>query len=104
LEDRVVNRNVTISGTLDETGKIGRVTGVLAKAEAAKNAGINLMLVPSGQRTYTMYIEEKGCEDYVFTKICRSTIRPEEVDVEEKVGIEVKEVSSVEEALKYFLA
>jgi uncharacterized protein len=104
LEDKVVNRNVTITGTLDENGKIGRVTGVLAKAEAAKNAGMNLLLVPPGQRTYTVYTEEKGCEDYVFTKICRSTIKPEEVDVEEEVGIEVKEVSSVEEALKYFLA
>ena len=97
LEDRVVNENVTITGTLDENGNIGRVTGILAKAEAVKEAGINLLLVPPGQRVYTTYKEEKGCEDYILTKICKSIIKPEEVDVEEEVG-------SVEEALKYFLA
>jgi hypothetical protein len=57
-----------------------------------------------GQKTYTIYSEEKKCEKYVFTEICRTETKPEQVDVEKDSGIKVEEVSNIQEALKYFLA
>jgi len=103
LENKTFNENVTITGTLNEKGEIGKVSGIVAKAEATKSAGMNLLIVPLDQKTYTVYSEEKSCEDYLLTKICRSVTKPEKVDVEEKVGIRVVESSNIQEALKYFL-
>lgn len=103
LENRMTNNKVTITGTLDEEGEIGRISGVLAKAKAAKEAGMDLILVPMGQKTYTSYSEEKKCEKYLFTEICRTETKPEKVDVEKDSGIKVEEVGSIQEALKYFL-
>jgi predicted S18 family serine protease len=102
LENRTFNEDVTITGTLNEKGEIGKVSGILAKAEAAEASGMNLVIVPVGQKTYTVYSEEKSCEDYLLTKICRTVTKPENVDVEETVGIKVVEASNIQEALKYF--
>jgi len=102
LENKTFNEGVTITGTLDENGDIGKVSGIVAKAEATEASGMNLLIVPVGQKTYTVYSEEKSCEDYLLTKICRSVTKPEDVDVEEKVGIRVVEASNIQEALKYF--
>ena len=89
--------------TLNERGEIGKVSGILAKAKATESAGMDLIVVPFGQKTYTIYSEEKSCDDYLVTKICRSVTRPEDVDVEEEVGIRVVESTNIQEALKYFL-
>jgi len=102
LRNETFNENVTITGTLNEEGQIGKVSGIIAKAEATEAAGMNLLVVPVGQKTYTVYTEEKSCEDYLLTKICRRVTKPEDVDVEEKVGISVEEANTIEEALKYF--
>jgi len=102
LENRTFNEDVSITGTLDEKGEIGKVSGIVAKAKAIETADMNLLIVPFGQKTYTVYSEEKSCEDYLLTKICRSVTKPEDVDVEEEVGIRVVEASNIQEALKYF--
>jgi predicted S18 family serine protease len=103
LENRVVNRKVTITGTLGEDGKIGKVSGILAKAEAAKNDGMDILLVPVGEKNYTTYTEEKKCDNYLITQICRTETKTEEVNIEEKAGIRIEEVSDIREALKYFI-
>ena len=103
LENKTINKDVTISGTLDENGIIGQVAGIVAKAQAAEDNGMNLFLVPEGQKTYTTYSEEKKCGQYVFTTICRTEIKSVKVDVEEEVEIGIQEISNIKEALKYFL-
>jgi predicted S18 family serine protease len=103
VENKSFDKNVTITGTINEKGEIGKVSGIVAKAEAAEAAGMNLLIVPTGQKTYTEYSQEKSCEDYLVTKICRSVTKTEDVDVGKKVGIRVVEASNVQEALKYFL-
>jgi predicted S18 family serine protease len=103
LENKSFDENITITGTINENGEIGKISGVLAKAEAAEAAGMNLFIVPVGQKTYTEYKQEKNCEDYLLTKICRSVTKTEIMDVEKKVGIRVVEASNIREALKYFL-
>jgi len=103
IENKTFRNDVSITGTLDENGNIGQVSGIVAKAQATKNAEMDLFLVPSGQKSYTTFTEEKKCETYVFTTICRTEMKPRSVDVEKDVGIEVKEVSNIREALKYFI-
>ena len=104
LQNQVVKEDVTITGTMNYDGEIGQISGIVAKAEAAKDAGINLFLVPRGQKDYTTHKEVKKCEEYFFRTICRTQTITEKVDVEKEVGIKVVEVDDVREALKYFIA
>jgi uncharacterized protein len=102
LQDKELNEYVTITGTINDDGSIGEVSGIVAKGKAAEDIGMSLFLVPEGQRKYTTYKEVKKCEEYVFRTICWKQIKPENVDVENEVGIKVIEVANIEEALKYF--
>ena len=104
LQDETINEDVTITGTMNDDGKIGQVSGIVAKGKAAKDIGMDMILVPKGQKQYTTYKEEKKCEKYLFTTVCRTEIKEEKVDVEKEIGIEVIEVDNIEEALKYFIA
>lgn len=103
LENKTSRNDISITGTLDEYGNIGQVSGIIEKAKAAKDEGMNLFLVPRGQRMYTSYVQEKKCETYIFTTICKTETIPKTFDVEKQVGIEVKEVKNIQEALKYFI-
>jgi len=103
LENKTIRDDVTITGTIDIEGNVGQVSGIVPKGEAAKDNDMSIFLVPFGQKMYTTYTEDKKCETYVFTTICRTETKPESIDVEERVGIEVEEVNNIQEALKYFL-
>ncbi len=104
LENKTSRNDVSITGTIDEYGNVGQVSGIVEKAKAAKEEGMNLFLVPKGQKMYTSYVQEKKCENYVFTTICRTETIPKTFDVEKQVGIEVIEVKNIQEALKYFIS
>jgi len=104
LQNKQINEDVTITGTMSADGNIGKISGIVAKGKAAKDAGMTLFLVPEGQKYYTIYKEEKVCENYVIRTICWTKTKPEKVDVEEEVGIEVIEINNIREALKYFIA
>jgi uncharacterized protein len=104
LLNRTINQSVIITGYLQEDGKINRVSGILAKAEAAKENGVRLFLVPLGQKVQTKTESKKTCENVGLTTYCETETISEEVDVQEEVGIDVIEVASISEALKYFLA
>lgn len=103
LENKPINEDVTITGTMSDDGRIGQISGIVAKAKAAKDVGMNIILVPKGQKQYTTYKEEKKCENYILTNICRTEIKQEKVDVGKEVGIEVVEIDNIGEALKYFI-
>ncbi len=48
-EDLAAGRSIAATGTIDISGRIGQVGGVDAKAEAARDAGAELFLVPAGE-------------------------------------------------------
>lgn len=75
IEDREINENAVITGAVTARGKILSVSQVLSKAQAAKNAGADTLLVPEGQGR--------------------------DVDIP---GLRVVEVKTLEEALKYVFA
>jgi uncharacterized protein len=102
IEGKQLNESVVITGTINEDGTIGPVGGILAKAEAAKEAGATLFLVPSGQSIQTTYRPVHTCEKIAHWTVCRTEYK-REVTTASELGIEVVEVKNVEEALKYFL-
>lgn len=103
LENKTIRDDVTITGTLNNEGEVGQVSGIIPKGEAARDNEMSIFLVPFGQKMYTTFTEDKKCETYVFTTICRTEVKEETIDVEKKIGIEVEEVKNIQEALKYFL-
>lgn len=93
---------VMITGTINPDGSLGKVGGVLEKAQAAKSIGAVKFLVPETQSIETIFESKRTCQNYGFTEICSVQQVPEQVDIAERAGISVEEVSTVEGALGFF--
>lgn len=102
LENKSLKKNVMITGTINHDGTIGPIGGVLEKASAAKDINATLFLVPLLQSRDVIYETQKHCEKFGWTEICTEEQIPIKVQVSEKAGIEIREVSSVSEAMQYF--
>jgi uncharacterized protein len=103
LENKTLNQSVMITGTINPDGSIGPVGGVEEKAKASKDVGATLFLVPEGQGTEVSYKPVQKCEKIGPITYCTVTYKTEKTDISKSAGITVKEVSTVDEALKYFL-
>lgn len=103
LENLNLKTDVMITGAINHDGTIGPVSEILPKAEVAKKAGAELFLVPVLQSHEITYKTRRYCEQIGPSEICTIEKVPRKVDISEEVGIEVKEVTTVEEALEYFI-
>ena len=103
IQNKSLDPDVIITGTISPNGKIGPVGGTISKAQASKEAGSTLFLVPRGQGTQINYLPEQNCEQIGPMTFCTTQYKEERVDISNDVGIEVVEVSYIQEALKYFL-
>ena len=99
-----LNDTVTLTGTIDQYGHVGAVGGVLEKAQAAKDGGKQLFLLPRENSELVQYT-------YVEKNIGGFSIierRPEIIDtkpyIEENIGIRVEYVDSIEDVMKYAFA
>ncbi|MEM4461137.1 MAG: S16 family serine protease [Nanopusillaceae archaeon] len=102
IQGKEIKKDVSITGTINPDGTIGPVGGIIPKANALKNAGIKIFLVPAGQGTQVNYVPYEECEKVGRFTFCRITYRKEVVNVGKSVGIEIVEVNNIKEALKYF--
>jgi len=103
LENKTINQSVIITGYLKENGKIGKVSGVLEKAKVAKQNQLELFLVPLGQKIQSEIETNKTCENDGITTFCKTETFSRKVDIQEEIGIDVLEVESISDALKYFI-
>jgi len=103
LQNKTINPRVMMTGTIDEEGRIGKVGAVLAKAIVARDAGMELFLVPEGQAVQTYYEAVEECRQIGPITYCTTDYVPRRIDISEQVGIEVKEVVTIEDALNYYL-
>jgi len=104
LQNETLREDVVITGTVNADGTIGQVGGVLEKAQAAKDIGASLILVPMGQGTQTTLVPIEECETRGNMMICQTTYEQETVSIGEDVGISVMEVADVSQAYGYFRA
>ncbi|MEM2865729.1 MAG: S16 family serine protease [Candidatus Hadarchaeales archaeon] len=105
LENRRIKEGYMITGTVEEDGTIGQVGGVFYKAQAAAREGATRFLVPTGQGRVTIY-EQVTYEPFPGWRWI--TYRPKTVDLntyslEQGWGLQVLEVSTVEEAAALML-
>ncbi|MFP4117135.1 MAG: S16 family serine protease [Candidatus Aenigmatarchaeota archaeon] len=103
LENSTIREDVVMTGTVEPDGRIGKVGGIVPKAEAADREGFEKFLVPEGQSVQVTYTREESCRSVRNIEICRTEYEEERVNVSEEVDIEVVEVKNIEEALDYFM-
>ncbi|RLG77786.1 MAG: hypothetical protein DRO12_01185 [Thermoprotei archaeon] len=95
------NKSVVMTGMINVDGTVGPVGGLVEKLEAAKEAGANVFLVPAGQIVYPrVVVERKRVGPMVIERSRLLYVNLSEYGA--KLGVEVHEVSSIYEALKYF--
>ena len=104
LENKTLNKDIIITGTINEDGIIGEVGGILEKGRAAKENGFKLFLVPLGQGSDVVrYKEEKTCRNFDSINYCEIRVIPEKTSISKEIGIETREVKDLKEALGYLL-
>ncbi|MDT8357514.1 MAG: S16 family serine protease [Methanomicrobiaceae archaeon] len=95
IEDEEIRGNVTLTGTIDETGDVGAVSGIVEKATAARAAGKDLLLIPRENRELVVATETIR-EYYGFQLVERTGRRVDAKEyIEEEVGIRVRYVDTL---------
>ena len=102
LQDKIPAPHVAMTGAIDENGNVLDVGGVLEKAQAVKAQGIKLFLVPEGQSTATQRNRVRNCRQVGSITYCKVEYESTPVNIGETVGIDVKEVKTLAEAINYF--
>lgn len=117
IENRPVRDDVVITGEIRPDGSIGAVGGIIEKAEAAEEAGMSLFLVPYEQSkvvTYQIVLHAESKAGFSRIAIIPQggirirKIEPVIIDLTEYAkqqgwNLEIREVSTVEEALELML-
>lgn len=101
IDNATLNDSITLTGTIDNEGHIGAIGGAVEKAQAAKEGGKTLFLIPEENSQLVTY-------ELVERKIGGFTIverQPQVVDakqyIEENVGINVEYVNTIDDVLKF---
>ena len=103
LQHVEVMDGVYMTGTVNSDGSVGKVGGVPYKALAAVEEGAEVIIVPVGQGTVTMY-EPKTVQvgRFTMTTYEKVTMELEEYLQESGYSVKIVEVASVREAYDAF--
>jgi len=97
IEGTEPRSDMTMTGTIDQDGRVGAIGGVVQKATAAKERGKTLFLLPRDNSQLVRYVET-ATEYYGYTFVRRA---PEEIDakdyIESEIGIRVEYVDTIED-------
>ena len=100
VEKKPVREDVTLTGTIDQNGNVGAIGGVIEKAQAAKEAGKSLILLPRTNANLLLYTQQTR-QYYGFTVVQQI---PATVDaktyVEQNVGVPTQYVDTIDDVLK----
>jgi uncharacterized protein len=102
--NKQLKEDVAITGTIEEGGYIGQVGGVAEKAAAAESSGVTLLLVPIGESISREPVENCTTVTTGRWRQKECFITYQTVNISQDVGIAVKEVDTISEAMKYIIA
>jgi predicted ATP-dependent protease len=101
LEKKELKYNVTLTGTIDQYGHVGAIGGVIEKANASKESGKTLFLLPKENAELVQYTEKQRS----IGGITIIEQVPETSDarqyIEANIGIKVEYVDTIDDILKY---
>jgi len=102
LENKNLKPDVMITGTINPDGTIGPIGEVLAKARVSKQLGATTFLVPRTQSSQVSYVDKTTCDKIGLSEICRTETVPHSINVGDEAGINVIEVYTIDDAVRYF--
>ncbi len=108
IQHKVVRSDAAITGTILPDGTIGQVSGIIEKATAAAEKGLDAFIVPKGQKILTYYERVQGQTQEGRFTIIRTRYVPRTVNVQdylENEGYDIKifEAQDVNGAVEYLL-
>lgn len=104
LQNKTLKEGVIITGSVSPDGEVVNAGGLKAKALAAKEDNFSLLLVPRGLGEEATNIKRvKKCYSLDSKEYCRVSYLGEMISIGEEIGIEVKEVDTIHDAVRYFL-
>jgi hypothetical protein len=99
LENRKINPSVTLTGTIAEDGHIGAIGGALEKAQAAKENGLSLFLLPLDNQALTIYSEQTVYYGgFQLVEQVPETVPAKEY-IEKNTGIKVRYVNTIDDVV-----
>ena len=101
LKHLTINETVFMTGMIYPDGLIGPVGGIPYKLEAAAKNGAKIFLIPKGQRIVTVE-ERKEIKKGPFIFITTNLKRVDLVEYGRKFNVNVIEVETINDALKYY--
>ena len=100
IEKKPLREDVTLTGTIDQDGKVGAIGGIVEKAQAARDSGKSLFLLPRANANLLQYTQQAR-QYYGFTVIRQV---PTTVDaktyVEANVGVPVQYVDTIDDVVR----
>jgi len=102
LLGKTINNQVLMTGTIQPDGTIGQIGAVSEKADAAGQYGAKIFLVPQGQAITSVQTCSEKTEGPFVYQTCTTQQEPLSPMMESKYGMKVIEISTIQDALKYF--
>ncbi len=102
IQNKTISQSFSITGTIEADHSIGKVGEIFSKAKAAADSGVSVFLIPKGQAEQIQYVRKVRTPSPGWRI---ETIEPVKINIikyaRENWGMNIYEVSTIEEALKY---
>ena len=102
LLEKPINSHVLMTGTIQPDGTIGPIGAAADKADAAGQYGAKIFLVPQGQAVISVQNCNEKNEGPITYQTCTMEQKPLSPMMQDKYGMQVIEVGTIQDALKYF--
>ena len=97
LEKRPINQNITLTGTIDKDGHVGAIGGVIEKAQAAKDSGKTLFLLPK-ENEFLINYNERVANYGGFQVLEQVPVQINAKDyIERNIGINITYVNTIDD-------
>lgn len=97
-----INNQVLMTGTIQSDGTIGPIGAAPEKADAAGQFGAKIFLIPQGQGVMPVQTCNQTNEGPIIYQTCTTEQKSLSPAMESKYGMKVIEISTIQDALKYF--
>lgn len=101
IDNATLNDSITLTGTIDNEGYIGAIGGAVEKAQAAKEGGKTLFLIPEENSELVTYkLVERKIGGFTIVERQPQVVDAEQY-IEENVGINVEYVNTIDDVLRF---
>ncbi len=102
LENIPASDKIMMTGTINGDGTVGSIGSVIEKAQAAKEDGATIFLVPRGQGTELTSARAKTCRMYGFVEVCQVRYNYINISIGPSMNLTVEEVGNLGDILAVY--